>query len=254
MVFQACDILISPSLLGLGGISNGGTARRAGCGAPSAERQPGNESARFTLAQSLLENQGMTARFRSLRIAVLSLSLASAAAGCDLEDGPPGMGGGGEGGAGGGTDSTPSRIPSGDSAYEQMLDDLGIICESTLTVTGSFTEGAAQPSDLNGCWPVGTWRIEAAIDRQGCDPQTPIDGEFVYEVTHEEDTDDVTFVTDPSDERVNLKINTDGTGLCLGAFEHYGLANDVITFRPVLQEDGSITGIGSYQVHTQDPF
>ena len=68
------------------------------------------------------------------------------------------------------------RIPSGDPAVEARLDGLDIICESTLIVTGTFVEGIAQPAELLGCWPVGTWTVSATIDRLGC--RSHSDSEF----------------------------------------------------------------------------
>lgn len=130
-----------------------------------------------------------------------------------------------------------------------------------MIVTGTFVEGAVQPAELMGCWPVGTWTVSATIDRLGCDPQPMFtDNEFtesyVYEVTYDEEasTHNVLFMNDPSDERVNLKISTAGDSLCHGGFDHFALDGTVIGFRPTLQLDGTLQGIGMYTVHKDDTF
>jgi hypothetical protein len=159
------------------------------------------------------------------------------------------------------TDDGPERIPSGDESVEARLDGLDIICESTLLVTGTFAPGLAQPVDMMGCWPVGTWTLSATIDRLGCDPQPDFQtGEFaeswVYEVTYDEETTttNMVFVNNPTDDRVNFKITTAGDSLCHGAMDHFQLDNTVIGFRPTLQLDGTLTGIGTYTVHEEDTF
>jgi hypothetical protein len=160
-----------------------------------------------------------------------------------------------------GTGDGPQRIASDEPGIDDRLDALGIICETTMTVTGSFVEGMAQPAELNGCWPVGTWTVAATVDRLGCDPQPMFtDSEFtesyVYEVSYDEEasTINVLFMNDPSDDRVNLKISTSGDSLCHGAMDHFALDGTVIGFRPTLQLDGTLQGIGTYTLYSDDTF
>lgn len=150
----------------------------------------------------------------------------------------------------------PVRIPADDPAVDDRLDALGIICESTLLVTGSYTPGQAPPDDHLGCWPVGTWTINATVDRQGCDPQPDLPEDMVYDVTFDEENTsiNVAFANDPADERVNLKISTEGDGLCHGSMDHFALDGTVWGFRPTQQEDGTLSGIGTYAVYDEDPF
>lgn len=153
------------------------------------------------------------------------------------------------------------RIPSGDPAVEARLDGLDIICESTLIVTGTFVEGIAQPAELLGCWPVGTWTVMATIDRLGCRSQPDFvtgdyAGNWVYEVVYDDEasTHNVQFLNDPDDDRVNLKISTSGDSLCHGAMDHFALDNTVVGLRPTLQLDGTLQGIGTYTVYMDDTF
>ncbi len=161
---------------------------------------------------------------------------------------PGGLDDGGEG------DSL--RIPADDPAIDERLDTLDIACESTLLVTGTYAAGDPPPSDHNGCWPVGTWTINAEVDRLGCDPQPDLPEDYVYTITFDDEatTINVAFANDVEDDRVNLKISTAGDGLCHGSMEHFGLDNAVWALFPTLQEDGTLVGTGTYSVYNEDPF
>ena len=159
-----------------------------------------------------------------------------------------------DGGPGGG--DNPLRIPADDPAIDDRLDTLDIACESTLLVTGTYAAGDPPPADHNGCWPVGTWTINATVDRLGCTEQPELPADHVYDITFDDEatTINVLFANNPDDERVNLKISTAGDGLCHGSMEHFGLDNSVWALMPTLQEDGTLSGIGTYSVYNEDPF
>jgi hypothetical protein len=149
------------------------------------------------------------------------------------------------------------RIPNlEDPAADQRLDDLGIICETTLALNGTWVESEPQPPDLNGCWPVGEWRFTTSVVRVGCDPQEPIDAqEFVYQVDRVDDSHVVTYLASPTDPRVNFKISTNGSGVCAAGFEHYGLDLRVLDFKPnLLPGETTLSGEGYFQVWLEDPF
>lgn len=148
------------------------------------------------------------------------------------------------------------RIPSEVPGFDERLDSLEIICESSLIVTGTFQPGVLPPDDHLGCWPVGTWTINATVDTLGCDPQPELPEDFIYEVSHDDEagTINVGFVNDPTDERVNLKISTEGDGLCHGGMAHYAMDGTVWAFQPTLQEDGTLSGRGTYSVYSFDSF
>lgn len=186
----------------------------------------------------------------NLRRIVLGIGLLGLMAGCEL-------GGAGEGG---GSD-VPERIPSDEPGQDDRLDALGIICESTLLVSGTFEETMAQPPDRMGCWEVGIWTVNmVSVDFEGCDPQPQIDTTFTYEVTFDEETagTEIRYLDDPEYERLNLKITTAGDGLCHASFEHFGTDifpdNVLLTLQPTLMEDGTISGIGAYAYYEEDPF
>ncbi len=182
-------------------------------------------------------------RVGSLLLALIGLLAASAGCGLEEVEGPAG------------TIDNPVRIPSPEPGVDDRLDALGIICESTLVVTGTYTETEPQPADVGGCWDVGTWRFTVAVDFQGCDPQVPLTQEFVYEITRDEDLNtNIIYQADPTAERVNLKVTSSGDGLCKGGFEHYFEDGTVWTFRPTKERDNTLTGGGLFTLWEEDPF
>jgi hypothetical protein len=216
--------------------------------------------------------QSSSLSLRSRLLGGCALSLVALGA-CAVGDVPPGQMNG----------DAPDRIASDVPGIDDRLDGLGIICESTMTVTGTFEPGIAQPAEVLGCWPVGKWTLSATIDRLGCDPQPPFAESYVYNVTYDEElsTVGVTFPGEPPEVcsngqtccedstdndgdgliddddpgcRVNLKISTAGDSLCHGAMDHFMLDGTVIGFRPTLQLDGTLQGIGTYTVHPDDTF
>jgi len=149
------------------------------------------------------------------------------------------------------------RITSPEPGVDDRLDALGIICESTLTVTGTYTETMPRPPDNpgTGCWDVGTWVVRAVVDFLGCDPQEQLETEYVYEITRdEEDQTNIEYMGTFDPDRMNLKVTSAGDGLCHGAFEHFRADGVVFTFQPVKQNDGTLIGIGAYSVWEEDPF
>ncbi|MBA3393242.1 MAG: hypothetical protein H0T89_11380 [Deltaproteobacteria bacterium] len=55
----------------------------------------------------------------------------------------------------------------GDETSNEPIDPnpLEIACTDAFKVTGSYTAGTpARPVDVEGCWPVGTWTFQLALD------------------------------------------------------------------------------------------
>lgn len=168
--------------------------------------------------------------------------------GCELETIPPG--GGGPSGNG------YTRIPSADPSYDERLDQLGIVCQSTLQLSGTFVESMPRPAtfEADDCWPIGTWTIAAVVEFEGCSPQ-PEPEEHVYEARVDEDANwTVENVNDPDNERQNLKLTFDSSNLCLGKFEHYGEDFTVWNLQPTVDPTGLVAGQGTFAVYTEDPF
>lgn len=189
----------------------------------------------------------MMSTTRSLGLLSGALLLTSLA-GCELETIPPGgMPPGGNG---------YTRIPSSDPSYDERLDQLGIVCQSTFQVSGTYVQSEARPPEVEAddCWPLGTWTIAAVVDFEGCSPQ-PEPQEYVYEVGFDEDLNwTITNVNDPEQERQNMKITIDSSNLCLGSFEHFAEDFTVWAFKPTMDPTGLIEGAGTFAVYTEDPF
>ena len=150
------------------------------------------------------------------------------------------------------------RIPSSDPAFDARLDALGIICETTLTVSGTYTQTEAPPPDHGGgCWDVGTWAVKTTVNFLGCDPQETLEQEYVFNVWRDDDSYSyVDYMGQWNDdpERLNLKITNSGDGLCHGNFEMFRSDGVVLSFFPTLQPDGTLTGDGAFDVWEEDPF
>jgi hypothetical protein len=128
---------------------------------------------------------------------------------------------------------------------------LGQVCEASLSLSGRFTPGAAQPADVFGCWPVGQWRISAQVVENGCAQAPALEPEYAVEVTRDaEEQLHYRYLTDPSWEHVKLKASSGGGGLCEGGFEIFGEGGTtVVRLKPGLQADGSLRGSGEYEVY-----
>ena len=226
----------------LAALIDGGKARHLGIFAPSCypqKRAISVGSRWHEMARSLLRRPSMRAGNNCLVYIPVGLALASCLFACSVD---------GDGGGDGVT-----RIP-GDPAFDQGLDADGIICQTSLILSGAFTESAPQPADISGCWGVGTWRVTGTTEQIGCSPQADMP-EFVYEAIRDEegDTTIATFPADADNERLNLGISSNAEG-CIGLFEHFGDDFAVWTFEVYLRDGGVLEGKGTYAVHKNDPF
>ena len=142
---------------------------------------------------------------------------------------------------------TPEESPNDDL----VRDRLGIECEAELAVEGTFTPSAAQPTDVFGCWPVGTWRFDATVVSNGCATAPTLDDEYVVEVTRDaEEIMHYSFASHASAD-VGMKVTSGGGGICEGGFEIFGAdGKTLINFKPALL-GGEITGQGDYVVYKQ---
>ena len=164
----------------------------------------------------------------------LGLTLATLAAGCD--PGSVDDGGGGNGG-GVGTDDR-------------------ITCMAALNIAGTFTASTPKPDTISGCWPIGTWTFRVTVADHDCPSAPEPLAEYVMRVdrnTASEDPDFswlYSFVTDPA-ATTRMKVSSGGGGLCEGGLVIYSADGKTIwNLHPALQADGSLNGVGDYEVHT----
>ncbi len=135
------------------------------------------------------------------------------------------------------------------------LDADDIVCQTTLTLSGTFTESSAAPSPT-ACWGVGDWSVVATIDRLGCAPQDELEAAYNYTVTHvvsaESEEKQLVFNNDPTTERASIKLEG-GSGDCEGIFDHWLDKTQVLSLRPRLN-GATIEGTGTFTVFPTDTF
>jgi len=174
----------------------------------------------------------------SLRLGLLVGLLGFAA--CDL--------GGVSGPNGGGPDASTGR--------DQPL---GILCNATFKVTGTFQLGQAQPTDIGGCWPVGTWTWTATMDTNQCQTPPAILPQYQFKVDVATDADGNynytdSYLTDPN-AHYKLKVSGDGGGLCQGGLEIFSAdGKQVWNMKPSLEVGNVLDGFGEYALYDSDQW
>jgi len=146
-------------------------------------------------------------------------------------------------------------VPGG---RELELEDeaLGRVCSAVLTLTGSFEAGAPQPDDVFGCWPVGTWTFTGEVEDNECNDPPRLEPEYKFLVERDADSvETYTYLTDPSYERVRIKVTSGGGGLCEAGLELFSPdGTKVLNLKPALQADLTINGFGEYDVYRTDQW
>jgi hypothetical protein len=128
---------------------------------------------------------------------------------------------------------------------------LGQICEAQLAVSGEVRRSAPQPADVFGCWAVGTWTLHPAVVENGCADAPAPKPEYVFEVTRDdEERHHYRYLSDPTWDKVKMKVSSGGGGLCEGGFEIFsGDGRTVTRLKPSLEADGTVGGFGEYEVY-----
>ena len=105
-------------------------------------------------------------------------------------------------------------------------------CSADFTISGTFTATAPRPAaNLDGCWPIGTWKFTAAAvaGSDTCStPPVPLAGGYQFEgdlVTDQSDPqgppiETFTYDTDPSVMSA-AKVTEGGAGSCSGELDLY---------------------------------
>jgi len=144
-----------------------------------------------------------------------------------------------------------------------MPDPNGRQCNSTLTVTGSFTPDTTQPAptDWATCWPVGMWTFTAQVAMNNCSPAPTLMAQYQMKGTTMPDMNGdpmpvMQFVGDQS-LRPIAHYSDGGSGLCEGELDLYSADGKTVwLLKPELNADNSLTGDGEYGVFdtSQYPF
>jgi hypothetical protein len=130
-----------------------------------------------------------------------------------------------------------------------------LVCETDLSLAGTFTQSAAPPTGFpGGCWPTGSWTFTATVTTNGCSPTPPLQAQYQFTVVEDNDFNDtITYVNDPSNMYVATKISGGEGGVCVGAFQIYSSDGKTIyNLRPAMQADNSINGQGDVREYTTD--
>jgi hypothetical protein len=143
---------------------------------------------------------------------------------------------------------------------EQRNQILGITCQSRVNVTGTVTRTAdeAQPSDVFGCWPVGTWTFTTSLVSSTCPASPVLESQYSFQVMRDpvEGDESYTYLNSPNNPDVDVKVTSGGGGLCQGGVmifspDHKTLFN----LKPTLQSDGvTLNGFGQVEVYETPQF
>lgn len=131
-------------------------------------------------------------------------------------------------------------------------DALGIVCNATFKLTGTFTPGTpARPAEIpTGCWPVGTWSFTAAIDTNECPSAPALEASYAFRVDRTDPngegwTESYTYMGN-QEMLFKLGVSEGGSAECQGGLELYSLdGTEYWNFKP-MQGGTTIEGFGEY--------
>ena len=150
----------------------------------------------------------------------------------------------------------PGNGPDAGSGRDQPL---GILCNATFKTTGTYVQTMAQPAEVGGCWPVGTWTFTASIDTDQCQPPPALLPSYEMDIGAVADVDGnwdytYTFATDPT-AHVRMKASGDGGGICTGSVEIYSAdGKQYWNFKPALEVGNVLDGEGEYALYDSDQW
>jgi hypothetical protein len=136
---------------------------------------------------------------------------------------------------------------------------LGIICDATFSITGTFTPGTpARPATVpTGCWPVGTWRFTAALVDNTCPAAPAFLPSYQFSVGREEGADmqglmdTYTWSGDQAAVR-RLKVTEGGGGDCEGGLELFSADGTEFWNLKPAQEGSVLSGGGEYAKYNEN--
>lgn len=132
------------------------------------------------------------------------------------------------------------------------------LCESTLTMSGTFTTSVSPPPTAEeGCVPQGTWTVQVTVADVGDCDAAPVASTYTYTVTGQGPEQRITYTGTPGEE-LNSGIHAGGNGECEGTFEHIWAADGtdfhVAQLKPYFDPGTStIQGQGTYQLWSSHP-
>src|SRR5579859_1903000 len=113
------------------------------------------------------------------------------------------------------------------------------LCDVTMTLAGTYTQGNAPPVGFpGGCWPDGTWTFSATITSNTCNPTPSIQAQYKFTVVEDMDFNDtITYNNDPAiNMTAILKLSGGEGGVCVGGFILFSAdGKTVYNLRPAMQ-------------------
>src|SRR5664279_3251496 len=171
---------------------------------------------------------------------------------------------------GGGTTDATLGPPS-----ESGMAQLGILCSTYYSASGTFVPNAADPPPANfsGCWPIGAWTFSLTLSTDttagggidtcstgGHEPTTLAKYQFTGTTTLDQAGDPVehfTYKAQSNDPNVHttIKVTEGGTGICQGGMSLFDTTGTKVwTLSPELNVDNSITGSAEYDLYGSDQW
>jgi len=149
---------------------------------------------------------------------------------------------------------------AGDPATNNTI---GRTCTAAMTVSGSFAQSVAPPtqpdgSPYTGCWPIGTWTFSATLGTSDCTDSPTVQSSYSFSGSLGSDengdpTEQKFTYSDPSAHAI-VKVTAAGNGACEGELDLFspdGMKE--WDFSPWLMGT-AITGEGSYNEYTTDQW
>jgi hypothetical protein len=141
---------------------------------------------------------------------------------------------------------------SGDGPAPPAEDQLALLCEATLTITGTFEQGGTPPAE--GCSAEGTWTVQVAVDDPGDCDSVNINDEYVYVVTRdEEELLQVDYQgSDANPDADSYKPGSAGD-TCRINSEHFSADEREIVYLRAFEDGTTLTGSGDYELWGDAP-
>lgn len=141
---------------------------------------------------------------------------------------------------------------------DDVDDEDRITCQTDLDIAGTFTVSDAQPAEIVGCWPIGTWTFTATVTANDCASPPSLLGSYSFRGERDLSADDPNYawdftVTAPNDPLASVSVQSGGGGLCSAGLNYFTAdGKGTYSLHPALQEGGALIGHGTFQQHTLD--
>lgn len=136
---------------------------------------------------------------------------------------------------------------------------LGIVCNATFTTTGTWTAATpTRPTEITGCWPVGTWTFTAKVDANECDKAPGVLPSYSFKVDRAVDPDPTkdegyvesyTWLGSNELKLRKLSVSEIASGCEAGVELFSADGTQFWNMRPLLAPNGTMSGFGEYALY-----